>query len=166
DRTVDSQRECERVARPGIERDVLAPRTRQLESRVIGALDELTDDHTLEPSPKGLDEAAHQVVREWTRGGHALQRDGESLRLERSDPDGQAPTPPGLLDELHHRAAGVRIEPDRFHFDFDLCRSTRDRQPQETQGDGAPHARNCTPRAGLGKRPRLTSLAFPDHFGY
>ena len=122
DRTVETQRERNGVARPAV--DFHAPSVRtQMNAGEIRILLERADDHLAELHPDPVEHGFHQVMRQRTPPHDAVEFHCDRSGFERADPDRQKTGTLGVFED-YHRRAGVAVETDVADLDFDsvACR--------------------------------------------
>ncbi len=109
-----------------------------------------------------VEQALHEVVGQRPRGGDALQRERDRLRLGLTDPDGQVALPLALLEQ-HDRLIGGQFDADADQVQLDhggLPVPTRTgeaterhrRVPPGPTGQLAPPASRNPPRRGTGQQ--------------
>src|SRR5439155_24565314 len=99
DRPVETERERDRIARSGVDRELLATGPLEMEGGEVRVVPEIADDDPVEPGAEALDQLLHQIVRQRAGRGHPLDLERDRLCLEWSDPDRQLAAPLPLLDQ-------------------------------------------------------------------
>src|SRR4051794_28287605 len=92
DRRPRPQRQRDRVARPGIDRQRLVIHAK-MNQRVEGILLEVADHDLFDGRLEVVDDVTQQVVRHRSRRRHVLDLQGDGVRFEDPHPDGQDPLP-------------------------------------------------------------------------
>src|SRR6185436_11879299 len=111
-------REGDRVARPGIDGNGLAP-DGQVDERVEGVVLEVADDDPLDGAVECLNDVAQQVVRQGTLWHDVLNLQADGVGLRRTDPDRQHALAV-LVTKDDDGIVRDRVEDEAFDGHFDL----------------------------------------------
>src|SRR5262249_27028554 len=108
DRHAGPKSKGDRVGRPRIERQV-AVRRLQVEHRVVDVVTEVGDDHVTQRDFEAGEQREKEIVREWPRRRHVIERERDSIELGGPDHHRKAPLV-ALAAEQDDRRLAPRIE--------------------------------------------------------